>query len=171
LDVISLGVASIMAHKVLFSDKEIDDLSKAKTPQEVAASQIKILNLYYNNVLIQSQRSFLFALIAACIGLLFFIISAAKYNAGEMALMTALGGSLSGFISAINFYLYNKSSSQLAEFHQRLDVTQRFLLADGLCNAIIDEGKKDDARRDLMNTISGIYIKTEIEKINTAPKS
>lgn len=144
--------------KALDIRDSLSDLSSAKSVQEIAASQIKLLSSYYNNVLSQSQRSFYFALTAAGVGLLFFMIAGGVlllYNLQSLALITTLGGALSSFVSGVNFHIYNKSSSQLIDFHQRLDMTQRFLLADGLCNSIKDSTKQDATRADLITTIAG----------------
>jgi len=140
----------------------LKELSDAKSIQEIASSQISILGSYYNNVLSQSQRSFYFALGAAGIGLLFIMTAAGfllVYNLQSLAVVTTLGGALSAFVSGVNFHIYNKSSSQLADFHQRLDMTQRFLLSDGICNSIRDSTKQDEARADLVKTIVGSNLK------------
>jgi hypothetical protein len=141
----------------------LKNLSSAKSVQEIAASQLNILNEYYNNVLSQSQRSFFFALLAAGIGLLF-IIAAASFvllnQLEQLALITGLGAALSAFVSGVNFYLYKESSSQLWDFHSRLEMTQRSLLADGLCNTIVDANKKDETRCALINTIAKINTGT-----------
>jgi hypothetical protein len=140
----------------------LKELSDAKSIQEIAASQINILGSYYNNVLSQSQRSFYFALAAAGIGLLFIMVAAGfllVYNLQSLAIVTTLGGALSAFVSGVNFHIYNKSSSQLANFHQRLDMTQRFLLSDGICNTIKDSTRQDETRADLIKTIAGPDLK------------
>ena len=143
-------------------EKSIKELSAAKSVQEVASSQISILNGYYNNVLSQSQMSFRFALLTAFFGFLFFLAAAVFlliYNLQSLAQITVLGGALSSIISLVNFHLYNKSSSQLADFQQRLDMTQRFLLSDALCNTIKDSAKQDATRADLIMTIIGSDLK------------
>lgn len=74
---------------------------------------------------------------------------------------TTLGGALSAFVSGVNFHIYNKSSSQRIDFHQRLDMIQRFLLSDGLCNSIKDPAKQDSTRADTIMTIVGKDLKNE----------
>ena len=139
-------------------EKSIKELSAAKSVQEVASSQISILNGYYKNVLGQSQNSFRFALFSAFIGLVFFVTAAAFlliYNLPSVAQITGIGGALSSLISLVNFHLYNKSATQLSDFHRSLDMTQRFLLSDALCNSIKDPEKQDATRADLIMTIVG----------------
>jgi len=140
--------------------KPLEDLSKAKSVQEIAASQIDMLTSYYSNVLSQSQRSFYFALLSGGVGLLFimatigFLISQLSQN---LAIVTTLGAALSGLISGVNFYVYNKSSSQMGEFHNRLNKTQNFLVADGMCDKL-DEVTKNQVRSDLIRTLAGISL-------------
>lgn len=146
--------------------KSVEGLSKAKTVQEIAASQIDLLSNYYNTVLAQSQRSFLFAWIAAGFGLLFFMGSVGfmLYKQDNiLSTISLLSGALIEVISGINFYLYNKSIAQMADFHTRLDSTQRFLIADGMCDGL--EGTcKQDTRSGLIKTIAGVNTKSSDTK-------
>lgn len=145
--------------------KSAENLKSAKTVQEIAASQINWLGSNYENVLRQSQRSFNFALMAAGISLVFFMFSinllSQQQSQVTSAAVTALGGTLSGFVSAVNFYIYNKSTYQLREFHDRLDSTQRYLIADSICDKL-DENNKNLVRADLIRTIAGIKLKENI---------
>jgi len=93
----------------------LKELSTAKSVQEIAASQMNILGDFYNSVLTQSQKSFYFALASAGLGLLFFMSAGGfllVYNLQSLALITTLGGTLSGFVSGINFYIYNLNSAK-----------------------------------------------------------
>jgi len=151
----------------------LSELQSAKSVQEVAASQIKLLSSYYNNVLSQSQRSFYSALAAAGFGLLFFMAAGSfllLYNLQSLALITTLGGALSTFVSGINFHIYNKSALQLADFHQRLDMTQRFLLSDSLCNSIKDASKQDATRSELIMNIVGTSLRDAQNQNPNEPK-
>lgn len=144
----------------------VDRLSKAKPGDilEIAASQIEILDSYYREVLGQARRSFGWAIAAAGVGLLFFLAAVGFLLVSQsqgVANISLISGGLVEVISAINFYLYAKTSAQLAEFHTRLDGTQRFLLANSLCESL--EGDfKQRARLELIRKIAGMGIK-EIE--------
>lgn len=108
-----------------------------------AASQIELLSRFYDLALSQAQRSFRWALAAAVIGLVFFMIailfSLTLGAESDTAMVTMIGGAMIEFISAINFYLYNKTLSQLTLFQGRLETTQRFLLANSLTESLSDE--------------------------------
>jgi hypothetical protein len=141
----------------------VERLSKAspKNVQEIAASQIQLLNSYYDLILDQARRSFRWALIAAGVGLIFLLGAVGLLLLCEIkniAVFSLIGGSIVEVISGVNFYLYGKTSSQLANFHTRLDLTQRFLLANSLSECLEGEYKQK-ARSELIRAIVGLDSK------------
>ncbi len=132
----------------------------------IAASQIQLLTSYYSLVLSQAQRSFTWALIWAFLGVSSFIVAGIFLlinHLTDIAYISAIGGTLIEVISGINFYLYNKSSSQLAEFHTRLDSTQRILLANTICEKI--EGDlKQQTRSQLALAFAGVKSQIAISE-------
>ena len=152
----------------------LDRLSKANPANvmEVASSQLELMNHYHNAVIGQAQQSFRWALIAAGTGLLFLLISVGLAwfrQLQDAAIISLISGVLIEFISAINFFLYGKTSLQLAEFQSRLDVTQRFLIANSISESM--EGDlKQQARLELVRTISGIQKGAPEEKPKILPE-
>jgi hypothetical protein len=148
---------SLLAQHPYSIEVALDSVAKAKPSdiQEVAASQIKLLNSYYTLVLEQAKRSFRWALIAAGVGLLFFlgavgfILVSQLYDAGVFSLIS---GALVQVIAGINFYLYGRTSAQLATFHDKLEQTQRFLLANSVCEGLADQFRQH-ARSRLIDAI------------------
>lgn len=133
------------------SDTEPEDF------QKVAASQIELLSNFYTLVLYQARQSFRWAIIAAGIGLIFFIVSVTSLllqQTVEIATVSIISGALVEFIASINFYLYNKATSQLSEFHVRLELTQRFLLGNSMCERL-DGDFKQQTRTDLVRIMIG----------------
>ncbi|MBK8451854.1 MAG: hypothetical protein WAQ53_14955 [Thiofilum sp.] len=104
----------------------------------IAASQIELLSRFYDLSLIQAQRSFRWALVASMAGLLFFLaaIGFMLWNIERVSTITLVSGGLIEFIAGINFYLYGKTLAQLTLFQSRLEVTQRFLLANSLTETL-----------------------------------
>lgn len=138
----------------------VERLSKADPSkiQEIAASQIELLAIYHNLVLDQARRSFRWALLAAGVGFGFFMAAVGflllkqPQNASVISLIS---GALVEVISAINFYLYGKMSTQLSDFQIRLDKTQRFLLANSVCEGL--EGDiRQQTRAELVRAIAGV---------------
>lgn len=104
--------------------------------QEVAASQLSLSNSYYGSVLAQARQSFRSAVIAALLGLMFFLaavaISLVKGNL-ESSIISVVGGGIVEVIAGLNFWLYSKTAAQLDSFHLRLERMQRYLLANSVC--------------------------------------
>lgn len=107
--------------------------------RELAALLFKMNLRYYSDVLNQAKQSFLFALIAAVIGVGFFIVAAffSMHNSGAIERWVSLvAGALVQVISGTCFYLYAKASSQFWTFHICLDRSNRFVLANTLCEKL-----------------------------------
>jgi hypothetical protein len=160
----SVGILGVSTPKISYTVKEsVDRISKVdpKNVQEVVASQVELLNNYYTVVLDQAKKSFRWALIAAGIGLAFFIAAVSFLliaNLEKIAVISIVSGALIEVISGINFFLYGRTAAQLSEFHFRLDTTQKFLLANSVCEGL-DEEHKNAARTDLVNIIaSGPHV-------------
>jgi hypothetical protein len=124
--------------------------------QKIAASQIGLLAGFYDSVLKQARRSFIWALTAAGIGILFSIGAVAfllTIQSSSIATISVIGGTIVEVIAGINFYLYNKTTAQFADFRRRLDHTQRFLLANSIIESLKGE-KKQEARASQVNIIA-----------------
>jgi uncharacterized membrane protein YgdD (TMEM256/DUF423 family) len=124
--------------------------------QQIAASEIRLLINYYDAVLDQAKKSFRWALVAAGIGLVFFMGALAFLLAAQASLIatiSVIGGAVVEVIAGINFVLYGRTTAQLSDFHQRLDRTQRFLLANSICASLNGE-IKDKTRAALVHTIA-----------------
>jgi hypothetical protein len=126
------------------TQKLVASLDPAKI-QEVAASQVVISDIYYKNVLQHSKRLFRWALIAAGTGLLFFLVAVALLLFRESidgALICLASGGVMQAIAMLNFYLYGCGFSQLRDFHERLDRTQQYLLANSICENLKGDVKQ-----------------------------
>ncbi|MCZ4304119.1 hypothetical protein O4G98_05180 [Zoogloeaceae bacterium G21618-S1] len=133
--------------------------------QEIVASQIQLLTIYHNVVLDQAKRSFRWALAAAIGGFGFFLTSVIFLVAQQdqnIAVVSLISGSLIEVIAGINFYLYGKTSIQLSDFQNRLDRTQRFLLANSVCEGLNGDAKQK-SRSELVRAIAGIGSTIDIE--------
>lgn len=150
----------------------VEKLSKANPAdvQQVAASQIALLRSYHVEVLDQAKKSFRWAIIAAGVGLVF-LVSAIVFliynHSTEIAIASTISGILIEFISAINFFLYGKTASQMADFQQRLDITQRYLLANSMCESLTGD-TKNKTRSDIIKSIvglkDGLVVQSDIKK-------
>ena len=127
-----------------------------KDVQQIAASQLELLTAYYQAALAQSNRSFFWALIGSGAGLALFAVAVvfSLLNGLSLAsIVPLIAGAVVNVISGIVFALYGKTSLQLSAFHSRLDVLQRFLFANTICESLGDEAR-DKARAALIQEIS-----------------
>ncbi len=128
----------------------VQDVAKANPNniQEVAASQLSIINSYYQSGLQQSQQSFRWSLIWGGIGLLF-LIAAVSFllirEPTEVALASGIGGAIVEVFAATYLYLYKHASDQLAAFRASLESTQHLLLGNSMCEKL--EGEIEQTTR------------------------
>jgi hypothetical protein len=138
----------------------LDDLANADRAdvQAIAASQLKLLAAFYEVALHQAKQSFRWAIIGSIVGLAFFVVAIALVLGADnpdAALVSAVSGGIVEVIAGINFTLYGKTTSQLLSLHGRLEQTQRFLLADSICEALPEGDARSAARTELIRTIAG----------------
>jgi Cyanobacterial TRADD-N associated 2-Transmembrane domain len=128
----------------------IQEVAKAdpNNIQEVAASQLSIINSYYQSGLQQSQQSFKWSLIWGGIGL-GFLIAAISFllfrQPTEVAIASGIGGAIVEVFAGTYLYLYKHTSDQLAAFRASLESTQRLLLANSMCEKL--EGEVEQTTR------------------------
>jgi site-specific recombinase len=107
--------------------------------QEVAASQLVIIDGYYKGVLQEAQQLFRWALVAAGGGLVFLLAAVSLFVAQQPAsisLMSLIGGGMVEGIAVLIFLLYGRAFRELEKFHARLDRTQQYLLANSVCEKL-----------------------------------
>ena len=142
------------------AEKALERLTALPTSdvRGTAASQIELLSRFYDLSLSQAQRSFRWALVAGMVGLLFFVaaIVFALFDIERISTVTLIGGGMVEFISGVNFYLYGKTIGQLTLFQGRLEITQRFLLANSLCESLEDSVLRDQTRAQLIFQLANI---------------
>lgn len=147
-----------------FSAKQqamLDELAHtdAHNVMQVAINQLKMLADYYDLSLRHANRSFRVAIVAAVIGLVFFLGIAAQFVLGwastESVTFGVVGGAIAEFIAGVNFLLYGKTLEQLNLFQGKLEGTQRFLLAHSLSASIADPQLQDQTRIHLIGALVG----------------
>jgi hypothetical protein len=127
--------------------------------KEIAIAQLELLSNYYELSLSQAARSFRWALIASMVGLVFFMAAISFLLNGngspELAIVSTIGGAVTEFIAGVNFFLYGKTLEQLNLFQGKLEATQRFLLANSLCENL-GGNLRDKTRARLIGKLVGV---------------
>jgi hypothetical protein len=124
--------------------------------QLIAASQLEVLAGYHQIALAQSRRIFFWALVGSGAGLIFFFAAVAfalATGSAVAALISLLSGATVEIVAGIVFGLCGKTTAQLSSFHSRLEVLQRYILANSLCEAL-DGDDRNKARAALIQEIS-----------------
>jgi hypothetical protein len=110
---------------------------------------------YFKDVRKQAQQSFYSALGAAIVGTIFFFLALYLMMNGQVPFskLSLIAGMMIQIISAINFYLYAKTSKQFSMFHACLERANRFLLANTICENLDDENKQE-MRKEIIRIIA-----------------
>jgi hypothetical protein len=135
--------------------------------QEVAASQLSIVNSYYQGGLLQSQQSFRWSLIWGGIGLAFLIVTVGVLlfrQPTEVAVASGIAGAFVEVFAGTYLYLYKHASDQLAGFRVSLESTQRLLLANSMCEGLEGEAR-ETARAKLIERMSNSDLLREATQI------
>jgi transcriptional regulator with XRE-family HTH domain len=151
---------STINHVFIERNDAVKELSEAMPDdiQAIASAQLKILDSYHREVLIQAKNSFRWALISSGAGFLFFLASVVFLlyeQPRNQAIIPLVSGTVIEVIAGVNFYLYGRATTQLSSFHRKLDQTQRFLLANSMCESLDGEAKQT-ARAELVKTVSSL---------------
>ena len=131
--------------------------------QEVAASQLVIIDGYYKSVLQRAQQLFRWAIIAVGVGLMFFLTAVSLLVVREPAnisLISLMCGAVIVGIAVLIFLLYGRAIGELEKFHARLDRTQQYLLANSICEKL-DEKLRQTAQTELIHTIMNTLVASE----------
>jgi len=148
------------------TQKLVAGLDPAKI-QEVAASQVVISEMYYQNVLQHARRLFRWALIAAGTGLIFFLAAVALlvwHQPVNGALISLTSGGVMEALAVLNFCLYGRVFTQFRELHERLDRTQQYLLANSICENLkgdVKQATQIELMRAMMHSLARQEAKTE----------
>jgi hypothetical protein len=130
------------------------------------ASLLQDMSLrYYEDVRTQAQQSFRVACLAAAVGTILFVYAAYRMmepgpNRVSSAVWGLLPGALVQVISGINFYLYGKAARQFGAFHVCLERTNRFLLANTLCENLNCPTRRDEVRTQLIQVVANAPMLT-----------
>ena len=95
-------------------------------------------------------------MVVATIGFAVFIVSLfILFTTGlrEIAAIGLLGGTIVEVLAGLQFYLFGKTTDQLAYFQQGLDRTHTFLLANSICETLEGENKQE-SRAELVKLIA-----------------
>ena len=138
---------------------ETDD----RNMQKVGAANLNLNNLYCESIIKQANRSFWSALVAAVVGLIFFLGAAAflllsKQDSGQVAVIGSLGTAITACVSGTSFYLDRYTMGHFEAFHLCLARTEIVLLENSVCKQIEDVSKRDAAYASVVGNIEKLTL-------------
>lgn len=115
----------------------------------------KYLDKYYLQTQVQGDKSFLLCAGAALTGLLIIAVGITMMFFGhtQPAYVTTASGVLGEFISAVFFYLYNRTVLKMSEYHQKLVLTQNIALALKIAETLPDQ-ERVKSQQDLIAALT-----------------
>lgn len=108
----------------------------------------KYLDQYYFQTHQQANKSFALSVAASIVGLAIVVAAIGMMMVGhkEPGYLTAVVGGLTQFISAVFFYLYNRTVLKMGEYHKKLVLTQNIGIALKITDLLPPEDKAQTQR-------------------------
>jgi TRADD-N domain-containing protein len=139
--------------------------------QEVAATQVVISEMYYKTSLQHAQRLFRWALITAGAGIIFFLGAVTLLifqQSVNGALISLTCGGMLEALAVLNFCLYGWVFNQFRAFHERLDRTQQYMLANSICENLKGDVKQATQIELIRAMMHSLALQEEKSKKTTA---
>lgn len=133
----------IRAYELSLAQDEAED----KPFQNSIKTSYKYLDSYYDQTQRQAQQGFHITVVIAIFGALLIFGGVTAMYAGfiQPAYITCASGAITELISAIFFYLYNKTVTSMSRYHNKLVLSQNISFALRVADSLSEE-KKDDAK-------------------------
>lgn len=171
---ISIALGALSSVFLLIYWKSGKEAKKAQLKREIAEEDInnvttgkeedifensfqlnhKYLKLYYAQTAEHAEKGFQLAKTVSACGAIIAAAGIIAMFAGEVnaAYVTTACGVMTEFISAIFFYLYNKTVQSMCTYHNKLVLSQNIALALKIADSLSD-AVKDDVKRDIINEL------------------
>ena len=135
--------------------------------QNSIKTSYKYLDRYYDETQKQAQQGFRITVFIAVCGaaLIFCGVIAMYFGKIEPAYITCASGAITELISAIFFYLYNKTVTSMSRYHNKLVLSQNISFALRVADSL--ENNKDAAKleiiKELMKDVNAQMMKSDAD--------
>lgn len=156
------------------SDDEKEEI-KEKVDEDVFENSIKLsykyLDEYYSQTREQAEKGFYVTVAVAAFGAGLIAMGIVIMYRGEIepAYVTCAAGVITEFISAIFFYLYNRTITSMSSYHNKLVLSQNISIALKVADSLPEEEKnksKDLIIEELLKNVNSYLITTDNNKNN-----
>jgi hypothetical protein len=171
-----LGRAAITLWKRLRQERVIEkDISSLHEQLEtgdffttLVRINFRYIDKYYLQTQVQADKSFYLAAAAAVVSLMMILAGIVMVFADQSkpAYVTMSAGVLGEFISTVFFYLYNRTVSEMSNYHQKLVLTQNISLALRIAEKLPDVDKTQAQTRliDCLSKDINMYLSMQVSK-------
>jgi len=123
--------------------------------QKIAGDLLSMGKAYYSDACMRAQQSFRVALVAAGVGVVFFMGASGLFMAEKtnQATYAAVGGGIIEMLAAVVFAFHYKAVRQFGYFHVCLERMTRFMVANSVCTNIECGTKRDETRAMLVKAM------------------
>lgn len=151
---------------------EAEDI-KEDVKEDIFENSIKMsykyLDQYYLQTREQAQKGFLATVCIAVFGAILIGAGIIAMFLGKTnpSYVTCASGVITEFISAIFFYLYNKTISSMSKYHNKLVLSQNISIALKVAESLSTDDKikaKNQIINELLKDINSYLVKSESEE-------
>lgn len=168
-------------YKRVIAERDIDGFANDKIKDAFDYSlhmSYKYLDQYYCQTREHAQKGFKAASLVSIGGAIIIAVGIISlfFGKGEAAYVTTASGIITEFISAVFFYLYNRTIQSMGAYHNKLILSQNVALAikiaDSLSNDAnysmnkIEKNDKNDAKRNIINELIKDVNNHFVEKLD-----
>ena len=166
----ALKKREINIHEEIFEYELSHTQNKAQEDpfQNSIKTSYKYLDRYYDQTQRQAQQGFFITLFIAVFGalLIFGGVIAMYFGFIQPAYITCASGAITELISAIFFYLYNKTVTSMSRYHNKLVLSQNISFALRVADSLTEK-KKDAAKleiiKELMKDVNAQMMKSDAD--------
>lgn len=143
--------------------------------QNSIKTSYKYLDRYYDQTQRQAQQGFGITVVIAVFGalLIFGGVIAMYFGFIQPAYITCASGAITELISAIFFYLYNKTVTSMSRYHNKLVLSQNISFALRVADSLTEK-KKDAAKleiiKELMKDVNAQMMKSDADDTEPSKK-
>lgn len=130
-------------------------LSDTDTYNDLIKMSYKYLDQYYSQTREHAQRGFLATMGVSLLGALLIVAGVIAMFLGSTtpAYVTSASGIVTKFISAVFFYLYNKTVSSMSNYHNKLVMAQNISIALAAADSL-PEAQKAEAKKQIIGELT-----------------
>jgi hypothetical protein len=134
----------------------------------LVAINFKYIDKYYLQTQVQADKSFFLCMVAAVVSLFIIVVGILLMFSNKVApaYLTTATGAFGEIIATVFFYLYNRTISEMGEYHQKLVLTQNISLAMKIAQSL-PEAERSKAQIGLIECLTkdiNMYLCLQIAK-------